>query len=273
MSNTISYMTVYGYKIRVAHWRGTNSNSPPLLFFNGIGTNLETAQPLTNYLDRDIITFDPPGIGKSPVSTFPYRPLQICKIARHIVTQLGYDKVDVMGLSWGGAMAQQYTFQYGCSVNKLILAATFNGYLSIPGLGPLKILPSLSRIENLFAKKTFTATYGDPYTPEIAAHVRRSSLPTLKGLLFQLLAVTGWTSVPFLPLIKQPTLVLMGENDQISPVINGKVLTSLIPDARLEVIPDSGHMFLLSRQAESMSLLSDFLAGKPVADQLESAAQ
>ena len=259
MRDTINYMTVCGYKIRVAHWRGGNSNSPPLLFFNGIGTNLETALPLTQYLNCDIITFDPPGIGRSPASTLPYRPFHICKIARQIVTKLGYDKVNVMGLSWGGAMAQQYTFQYARSVNKLVLAATFNGYLSVPGLGPLKILSSFSPIEGLYAKPTFTTTYGDHYTPEVTDFIRRSLLPTVKGFLFQLLAVSGWTSVPFLPLIRQPTLVLMGENDQISPVINGKALAALIPNARLEVIPDSGHLFLLSRQTESMALLSDFL--------------
>ena len=81
MSNSIRYMKVCGKKIRVAHWQGTDRQSLPLLYFNGIGASLETAEPLKESLSRDIIAFDVPGIGKSENPTLPYRPIYIARMA------------------------------------------------------------------------------------------------------------------------------------------------------------------------------------------------
>ena len=82
--------------------------------------------------------------------------------------------------------------------------------------------------------------------------------PTGKGYLWQMLAAAGWTSVLWLHRIKQPTLVMMGEDDPIVPVINGRILTSLLPNARLFTI-DDGHLFLLSRIEDTVPIIRDFL--------------
>jgi pimeloyl-ACP methyl ester carboxylesterase len=71
--------------------------------------------------------------------------------------------------------------------------------------------------------------------------------------------MAGWTSVPFLPFVKAPTLVLMGDADPIVPLVNGKFLAALIPKARLEVIADGGHLFLVTKAAQSAPLIRQFL--------------
>jgi pimeloyl-ACP methyl ester carboxylesterase len=65
--------------------------------------------------------------------------------------------------------------------------------------------------------------------------------------------------VPWLWRLPQPTLVLTGDDDPIVPTINGHILARLIPDARLRIIPDAGHLFLLERPAEIAALVAEFL--------------
>ena len=127
---------VDGRTLRVARWQAREgvSRHRPLLFFNGIGANIELMAPLPEHLnDREVITFDMPGVGGSPDPVLPYRPWMIARIANQIVTDFGHDKVDVMGVSWGGGMAQQFALQYGNRTGQLILAATSAGMLMVPG--------------------------------------------------------------------------------------------------------------------------------------------
>jgi len=78
------------------------------------------------------------------------------------------------------------------------------------------------------------------------------------GYYLQLFAGFGWTSLPWLPFLSQPTLVMAGTDDPIVPLVNGRILASLIPDARLATI-DDGHLFLLTSAQESAAAISEFL--------------
>jgi pimeloyl-ACP methyl ester carboxylesterase len=78
------------------------------------------------------------------------------------------------------------------------------------------------------------------------------------GYLYQLLAVAGWTSLPWLWSLPQPTLVLMGSDDPLVPPINGHILAGLIPNAELRMI-DDGHLFMVTRPAETAAIIEAFL--------------
>ena len=78
------------------------------------------------------------------------------------------------------------------------------------------------------------------------------------GYLLQLLAGVGWTSLPFLPLIKQPALVLAGDDDPIIPMINAKIMTALLPNAQLHTFSD-GHLGIVTRATELGPLVGSFL--------------
>jgi poly(3-hydroxyoctanoate) depolymerase len=71
--------------------------------------------------------------------------------------------------------------------------------------------------------------------------------------------LAGWTSVHWLHLIRQPTLVMAGDDDPIVPMVNARLLARLIPNARLEVF-DCGHLFLLTRLQRSVAVIEAFLA-------------
>ncbi len=69
----------------------------------------------------------------------------------------------------------------------------------------------------------------------------------------------GWTSVWFLPFLHAQTLILMGDADRIVPPVNGSILASLMPNARLEIV-HGGHLFLISRAKEIVPMIKAFLA-------------
>ena len=82
------------------------------------------------------------------------------------------------------------------------------------------------------------------------------------GYIYQLLAMVGWTSLPWLRALRQPTLILMGRDDPLVPVANGHILARLIPNARLEVI-DDGHLFIVAYPVETARRIERFLQGEP----------
>ncbi len=71
--------------------------------------------------------------------------------------------------------------------------------------------------------------------------------------------MTGWTSLPWLWTLKQPTLILAGSDDPIVPPINARVMARLIPNARLEIL-DDGHLFFVTRPIETAAIIEKFLA-------------
>ncbi len=262
MNPALDISRIGGREIRTAVFKATSKlTQRPILFFNGIGANIELMAPLAQWLpDRDIVTFDMPGIGGSPPPRLPYRPWMMARLAMRMLDKFGYDVVDVMGVSWGGGMAQQFAFQHPGRVGKLVLAATSPGTLMVPGdFNALSKMANPRRyFDTQYMKDNFRTLYGDE--PGVAGgHADRISPPTRVGYAYQLAAMAGWTSAPFLPLMRQKTLVLMGADDRIVPVVNGKILAHLIPRARLEVVP-GGHLFLVSRAAETIPTIRTFLA-------------
>src|SRR5215467_16153859 len=114
--------------------RRSEKSHPPLLLFNGIGANIELVEPFLDALDGpEAIVFDVPGVGGSPAPWLPYRPWMLARLTAQLLDQLGYAEVDVLGVSWGGALAQQFAFQQASRCRRLILAATSPGHLMIPG--------------------------------------------------------------------------------------------------------------------------------------------
>jgi pimeloyl-ACP methyl ester carboxylesterase len=94
-------------------------------------------------------------------------------------------------------------------------------------------------------------------SPELAReHLRHVRWSSDYGYYLQLVA--GWTSLPWLALLPQPTLVMSGADDPLVPVANAKILARLIPNAR-HVSIDDGHLFLVTSARESARIIGEFL--------------
>jgi poly(3-hydroxyalkanoate) depolymerase len=262
-ADLVTTVTVGGRRLRVAVRPGTGG-APPLLVCNGIGTPLEALAPFTGALDPAItvVRFDVPGTGGSAPTRLPYSVPWLARLAGRMMTALGYGRFDVLGISWGGGLAQQLAAQYPGRCRRLVLVATSTGSLMIPARPRVLLHLSSPRRHRdpAHAARIAGTVYGGAlrHAPELAAPVTRSSPPSRRGYLYQLLASAGWTSLPWLRLIRQPTLILAGDDDPIIPLSNARLMAALLPAARLHVYHD-GHLGLLTRAGELARLVSDFL--------------
>ena len=251
-------------KLMVALKYGVRSR-PPLLVFNGIGANWELTEPFLDALtDTTAIVFDLPGVGGSPLPASPYRPSGIARLAARLVADLGYDQVDVAGVSWGGGMAQQFAHQYPGICRRLVLAATSPGSIMVPGrpTAMLKMATPRRYWDKDYMRRSAPDIYGGAFKKDpslISRHADAMSGARGLGYLYQLLAMVGWSSLPWLWTLRQPTLILMGRDDPLVPIVNGRILARLIPNARLEII-DDGHLFMVTQPQETADRIERFLS-------------
>lgn len=263
----IFFTKVGNQKLRTAIWSGADKGKgkrTPLLFFNGIGANLEIAQAFADtFTGRDIITFDMPGVGGSPDPTLPYRPWWVARAAKQILLANRYTKVDVLGVSWGGGPAQQFAWQYKRMVRNLVLCATTTGVTMVPGHPKaLSKMASPKRyIDRDFLAKNFEALYGES-TDGMNDFAINMVPPSTKGYIYQLMAMAGYSTIPFIRRIEAKTLVIMGGSDHIVPVANGHILNFFLKKSQLKIIPKAGHLFLLTRRDETIEMIRDFF-GEP----------
>jgi poly(3-hydroxyalkanoate) depolymerase len=261
---SVRQIAIDGQSIRVAIRHG-RERQPPLLLFNGIGANWELAKPLLEALtSTTAIIFDAPGVGASPRPLFPYRPSTLARLAAGLVAELGYTEIDVAGVSWGGGIAQQFAHQYSKLCRRLVLAATAPGFTMVPASPAVlwKMATPRRYTDKSYMDRIAADIYGGAFRHDpslIGRHAAAMHGGRNLGYLYQLLAMTGWTSLPWLWALPQPTLVLMGSDDPLVPPINGHILAGLIPNAELRMI-DDGHLFMVTRPAETAALIEAFLA-------------
>jgi poly(3-hydroxyalkanoate) depolymerase len=259
-------VTVGERRLRVDVRPGTDPDHPPLLLCNGIGASLELLDPFVDALDPalEVIRFDPPGVGGSPVPPLPYPFPLLARLVGRLLDALGYQRFDVLGISWGGGLAQQLAFQNPRRCRRLVLVATAAGWTMLPAHPRVLLRMTTPRRHRDagYARSIAGDLYGGSLRGRpgrvqelITEHDRPASG---RGYLYQLAAGAGWTSLPFLPLVRQPTLILAGADDPLIPLVNARIMARLLPDARLHVYPD-GHLGLLTRADELAPLVADFL--------------
>ena len=253
-------MQVGGTPLRAAIRPGTGTGLP-LLLCNGIGMRLEALRPFVDALDPaiEVIRFDAPGTGGSQLPNLPYRFTTLALLLREMLHNLGHQQADVLGISWGGGLAQQFALLNPRLCRRLILVATATGPQTMVPPNPLPPVKNLllRRWGDLWGGSAKT----DPDALASALHKARIS-PLSIGYLYQHTAALGFTTLPLLPLIRQRTLVLTGDQDPIIPVANGRILAAGIPHATLHVY-HGGHVELVTRPSLLAPLITSFLAAPP----------
>ncbi|RDJ98085.1 poly(3-hydroxyalkanoate) depolymerase [Cupriavidus lacunae] len=253
-----------GQQLRVGIRPGSDAG-PPLLIFNGIGANLELIERFVDALAGvEVIIFDVPGAGGSPAPLMPYRFSNLCVLADRLLSHLGYaDQVDTLGVSWGGALAQEFARLYPQRCRRLVLAATSPGVVMVPGrLSVLSKMIGVRRYSDPeYLRRVGADLYGGAFRDDPALldeHGRHMQPPRGRGYLYQLLAAWGWSSLPWLGAVRQPTLVMHGADDPIVPLVNARILAARIPNAELHVL-DDGHLFLVTGAENTARVVGAFL--------------
>jgi poly(3-hydroxyoctanoate) depolymerase len=267
----LKLIEVEGTRLNVAFERG-QGHQPPLLLINGLGANLELLDPFVGALRETsrgrigTIRFDFPGIGGSPAQARLRRAPQLARLAAGLLTTLGFPRADVLGISWGGGVAQQLAYQYPDRCRRLVLASTSTGWISIPGrFSALRKLASpwryvrAHRLSELDPELYGEEVRRDPRTAARVAALMRP--PTLLGYYLQLLGLTGWSSLFWLRRLQQPALVVAGNDDPIVPLGNARLLVRHLRNARLHVVP-GGHLCLLTQAATVAPVVQAFLTAQ-----------
>jgi poly(3-hydroxyalkanoate) depolymerase len=257
----VRYITTGGQRIRVNVRDGIGV---PLVLCNGIGASLEVLDPLVENLSCPVIRFDVPGTGGSPTSIAPYGFPYLAWVLGRVLSKLGISVVDVLGLSWGGALAQQFAFQNPRRCRRLVLVATGTGALMVPA-HPRVLAKMLT--PHRFSDPDYAASIaGELYGGTVRAHgedvarlfVKQLHAGSKIGYLHQLLAGAIWTSLFALPAVRQETLIVAGTDDPIIPVINARIMKALLPHSRLH-LHSGGHIDLVHNAVELAPVIEEFL--------------
>lgn len=249
-------VTVTGLRLNVSI-RGQGS---PLLLLNGLGGLIRTFDPLRDELvGYTTITLDVPGVGASQAPRWPMRLPGHADLLAELLTQLGMDQVDVFGVSWGGALAQEFALRHPARVRRLILAAT--------SAGPALLVKPADILAFLGSGKGATR-----HTQQRSPH----SLQTLmhfgvgNGMLTanprsyyrQVAALVGWTSLPRLRRLRQRTLILAGDQDTLVRLYNADILRHALRRAQLRILRGEGHFFVVTSAPQTAYAIREFLERK-----------
>ena len=252
-----------GLRLRV----GRQGTGRPLLLIPGIGAHLEMWAPFVGLAgNRDLIAFDPPGAGLSPRSRLPLSMRGLARVVADLLDALELERVDVLGYSFGGALAQEFARRAPDRVRRLVLCATG------PGLGgtpprPLAALmlatPARYYHPRLLALTVPHIAGGrtarEPQLLADQAAARLSRRPDPLGYAYQLSAGLGWSSLPWLHRVQHQTLIVAGDQDPTVPLRNARLLAARLPHARLHVVSGGGHLFLIDEPQNAAPSIRAFL--------------
>ena len=224
----------------------------PLLLINGLGANTDMWGALAaRFRDRRLLLFDAPGAGRSMTPAYPMTIPMLAELAVAVLDNRGVDSADVLGYSYGGAVAQQLAFNYPERIRRLVLAATNCGVGAMLGAASaMMVLATPFRYYSpTYFNRNAAALYGGrtARNTEVRHRMMNSRAkfpPSSLGYTLQILGGACWTSRHFLHQIEAETLVISGDDDPLIPVFNAEYLARRIPRATLDIVERAGHLFL-----------------------------
>lgn len=243
----------------------------PLLIISGFGASSAVLRPLAELWGTRwrCITYDHPGTGRSSKRACPVSTAALAASAVRLLDELGIDSAHVVGLSLGGAIAQEFALRFPHRVRGLILIGTStSGPLSSPpdprklGVAGARIVKeSVTRRRLWLAPALFSEDliarepdWIEELTRPLTAHP-----PSPWSLAGQYLAAGLHDRALDLHRISAPTLVLHGADDILVPVANAELLAHGIPDAELHVLASAGHGLPFEHSDATFAIVRNWL--------------
>jgi pimeloyl-ACP methyl ester carboxylesterase len=259
----MSHLTVGGR--RLFHQR--RGAGEPLLLIQGMsGTHLAWGEPFLAALERDfdVVAYDHRGIGRSDRVDDPFTIAELAQDAAGLLDELGWASAHVVGISMGGMVAQELALAHPERIRTLTLGCTYCGGAG-SSLAPQSTLEKLSAgmlsgdrelaIRNGFEVNVSAAFAEAPGHYEAFREMAKSLPAPVPVIMLQMQAIAAHDTSARLPSLDVPALVIHGDADAMIPVPNGRLIASLIPGARLEVLEGVGHMFWWEQPARSAELV------------------
>jgi pimeloyl-ACP methyl ester carboxylesterase len=246
-------------------------SGPRVLFFNGSGGSIEGSQLLINSLAKtcQVLVHDQRGLGKTSVPDGPYTMADYAQDAAALLDHIGWQTTNVIGLSFGGMVAQEFAVTFPDRVDRLVLMCTSAGGPAGSSY-PLHKLAQLPTFERNKALRVLTDTrFSDEWLAEhpVDAEIMRfqedrpdtqKTKLQIEGERLQLEARIGHDVADRLHLISAPTLITAGRFDGIAPLANSQAIAERIAHSTLNVY-EGGHPFL-SQDRQAIRDIRTFLS-------------
>ncbi len=243
-----------------------SGSGPPLLLIMGLsGTLLHWGEPFMQGLrgDFDVISYDHRGVGASSRVEAPFAIADLAQDAAGLLGALGVESAHVMGISMGGMIAQELALGHPELIRTLTLGCTYSGGPGSslppqPELGAAIMSGDRERAIRAMWEANVSAGFArneDAYASFRAIGLERAVAVAVT--MEQLSAITRHDTSARLAQLGMPTLVVHGTEDAIIPVENGRMVADLIPGVRLEIWPETGHLFFWEQPERSAELVRE----------------
>ena len=235
----------------------------PLLLHSGLWAEAALWRPLLPYLPGyQVIAFDPPGVGRSDMPDLPLTMAGLASVGAAVLDELGIESAHVLGTSFGGPSPSRWPARHPRRVRRLVLVSTSLGGFSWPG-DPvaLWLFMQPGTFEQPRLEQVAGTIFGGRMRTEPEL-IRSMNIRRPRGILaamYRMAPLFGWTSLPWLWTIRQPTLLICGDDDPITPRVNHAIMAMMMRDARLHTVRGGGHLALVDSPAQVGPVIADFL--------------
>lgn len=243
----------------------------PILFIHGWAGDITIWQEQIDFFAKKFLTvaLDLPGHGKSSWEKSDLN--QLSSDIYSFLNQINLEKINLVAVSFGGLIALKFSLMYPEKIGRLILVDSAAKFLSSEGKEGLR----LSQIEKmsvmldenyLGALLVFTRLLFTEEERRLINFKKIWNILTKKEPMPQKQALQAFLKIlqeedlrPILAKIDAPVLIINGEKDVICPQAKAKELADNLPNARLRIIENSGHMPFLTKPGIFKSILTDFI--------------
>lgn len=233
-------------------------DGPPLILLHGFLCDSRCWRPQLADLSDSfrVVAWDAPGAGSSSDPPDPFTITNWAQSLAQFLDVTSIERVQVLGLSWGGILAQEFYRLYPARVLALVLCDTYPGWK-----GSLPASVCKKRLERCFLESSlppedFVPRWVPEFFTEGASHDLKEEMSAVVSdfhplgfcLMAKSLADTDTTDL--LPSIEVPTLLLWGDDDRRSPMNIAEQLREAIPNAELAIIANAGHLSNMEQPEE-----------------------
>ena len=253
-----------------------HDHQPPLVFLQHFRGNLDSWDPIlvdTIAAHREVVLLDNAGVGLS-TGTVPLTVTQMARDAIAFLDAMELERVDLLGYSLGGMVAQEIALLRPRAVRRLVLAGTgprggqqMHGWTFDIERVANQANNGLEDLLHIFFEITETSrALGREYVQRAFSRTEGADRPNGQTVArAQYDAIVEWgipdrSQLNRLAGITQPTLVAAGANDMMIPTVNSQLLADHLPQARLRIYPDAAHGFLFQYPRQFAELVTEFLS-------------